>query len=137
MFVLQGSRFAMARAPATERKAYCASASAALYPSNQILIRFRCLNKLQLDFVFLEVVSLDHCLDQLFFFVMFMSTVNARKMHGKRNSWHSEWWPVKLILWLGFTAISFFAPSPLVQLYGQSPADQSLVFSYNLLMSSL
>ncbi|GJN32224.1 hypothetical protein PR202_gb20714 [Eleusine coracana subsp. coracana] len=55
----------------------------------------------------------------LFFFVMFMSTVNARKLHDRRNSWHSEWWPAKLVLWLGFTTVSFFAPSPLVQLYGK------------------
>jgi hypothetical protein len=62
-------------------------------------------------------------LRQLFFFVMFLSTVKARKVHDCRNSWHSEWWPAKLVLWLGFTTVAFFAPSPLVQLYGQSPAD--------------
>ncbi|KAL6626869.1 hypothetical protein ACP70R_030595 [Stipagrostis hirtigluma subsp. patula] len=55
----------------------------------------------------------------LFFFVMFLSTVNTRKVHDCRNSWHSEWWPVKLVLWLGLTAVPFFAPSPLVQLYGR------------------
>jgi hypothetical protein len=55
----------------------------------------------------------------LFFFVMFLSTVNTRKVHECRNSWHSEWWPVKLVLWLGLTVVTFLAPSPLVQLYGQ------------------
>jgi hypothetical protein len=60
---------------------------------------------------------------QLFFFVMFLSTVNTRKVHECRNSWHSEWWPAKVVLWLGLTAVTFLAPSPLVQLYGQSPVD--------------
>ncbi|KAG2586618.1 hypothetical protein PVAP13_5NG062900 [Panicum virgatum] len=55
----------------------------------------------------------------LFFFVMFMSTVNTRKVHECRNSWHSEWWPAKVVLWLGFTVVTFLAPSPLVQLYGK------------------
>jgi hypothetical protein len=55
----------------------------------------------------------------VFFFVMFLSTVKARKVHDCRNSWHSEWWPAKLALWLGLTAVTFLAPSPLVQLYGQ------------------
>ncbi|KAL6848063.1 hypothetical protein ACP4OV_022191 [Aristida adscensionis] len=63
-------------------------------------------------------VVLDHDV-QLFFFVMFVSTVNTRKVHDCRNSWHSEWWPAKLVLWLAFTAVPFLAPSPLVQLYGQ------------------
>ncbi|KAG2586615.1 hypothetical protein PVAP13_5NG062900 [Panicum virgatum] len=56
---------------------------------------------------------------RLFFFVMFMSTVNTRKVHECRNSWHSEWWPAKVVLWLGFTVVTFLAPSPLVQLYGK------------------
>lgn len=55
----------------------------------------------------------------LFFFVMFLSTVNTRKVHECRNSWHSEWWPAKVVLWLGLTAVTFLAPSTLVQLYGK------------------
>ncbi|KAK8452532.1 hypothetical protein SEVIR_5G124900v4 [Setaria viridis] len=55
----------------------------------------------------------------LFFFVMFLSTVKTRKVQDCRNSWHSEWWPVKVVLWLGLTAVTFLAPSPLVQLYGK------------------
>lgn len=55
----------------------------------------------------------------LFFFMMFLSTVNTRKVHDCRNSWHSEWWPVKILLWMGFTAVPFFAPSQLIQLYGK------------------
>ncbi|TVU21514.1 hypothetical protein EJB05_31154 [Eragrostis curvula] len=66
-----------------------------------------------------NLLPLDQIFSQLFFVVMFLSTVKARKVHDWRNSWHSEWWPAKLVLWLGFTAIAFFAPSPLVQLYGK------------------
>lgn len=55
----------------------------------------------------------------LFFFVMFLSTVRTRKTHDRRNSWHSEWWPAKIVLWMGFTVVPFFLPSPLIQLYGK------------------
>nr|BAK01836.1 predicted protein [Hordeum vulgare subsp. vulgare] len=55
----------------------------------------------------------------LFFFVMFLSTMKTRKVHDCRNSWHSEWWPVKIVLWMALTAVPFFAPSPLIQLYGK------------------
>ncbi|KAM3347681.1 hypothetical protein ACQJBY_021550 [Aegilops geniculata] len=55
----------------------------------------------------------------LFFFVMFLSTMKTRKVHDCRNSWHSEWWPVKIALWMALTAVPFFAPSPLIQLYGK------------------
>ncbi|XP_047057759.1 probable serine incorporator isoform X1 [Lolium rigidum] len=55
----------------------------------------------------------------LFFFVMFLSTARTRKTHDCRNSWHSEWWPAKIALWMALTAVPFFAPSPLIQLYGK------------------
>ncbi|VAH58066.1 unnamed protein product [Triticum turgidum subsp. durum] len=50
---------------------------------------------------------------------MFLSTMKTRKVHDCRNSWHSEWWPVKIALWMALTAVPFFAPSPLIQLYGK------------------
>jgi hypothetical protein len=50
---------------------------------------------------------------------MFLSTVRTRKTHDRRNSWHSEWWPAKIVLWMGFTVVPFFLPPPLIQLYGQ------------------
>uniref|UniRef100_A0A0E0BY74 Serine incorporator n=1 Tax=Oryza meridionalis TaxID=40149 RepID=A0A0E0BY74_9ORYZ len=39
--------------------------------------------------------------------------------HDRRNSWHSEWWPAKIVLWMGFTVVPFFLPSPLIQLYAR------------------
>ncbi|XP_072964541.1 uncharacterized protein [Typha angustifolia] len=55
----------------------------------------------------------------LFFFVMFLSTVNTRKLEDHRTNWHSEWWPAKIILWLGFMALPFLIPSAFIQLYGK------------------
>ncbi|XP_042415599.1 probable serine incorporator isoform X1 [Zingiber officinale] len=54
-----------------------------------------------------------------FFFMMFLSTVGTKKLEDTRNNWHSEWWPVKIILWIGFMVIPFFIPSAFVQLYGK------------------
>uniref|UniRef100_A0A0E0HRI0 Uncharacterized protein n=1 Tax=Oryza nivara TaxID=4536 RepID=A0A0E0HRI0_ORYNI len=51
---------------------------------------------------------------------MFLSTVRTRKTHDRRNSWHSEWWPAKIVLWMGFTVVPFFLPPPLIQLYGRA-----------------
>ncbi|XP_074583777.1 uncharacterized protein LOC141839837 isoform X2 [Curcuma longa] len=55
----------------------------------------------------------------LFFFLMFLSTVGTKKLEDTRNNWHSEWWPAKIILWIGFMVIPFFIPSAFVQLYGK------------------
>ncbi|XP_042398429.1 probable serine incorporator isoform X1 [Zingiber officinale] len=55
----------------------------------------------------------------LFFFLMFLSTVGTKKLEDTRNNWHSEWWPVKIVLWIGFMVIPFFIPSAFVQLYGK------------------
>ncbi|KAJ3694155.1 hypothetical protein LUZ60_009635 [Juncus effusus] len=55
----------------------------------------------------------------LFFFVMFLSTVHTKRIGDFRNSWHSEWWPAKIILWIGFMTIPFFIPSAFIQLYGK------------------
>ncbi|XP_038986395.1 probable serine incorporator isoform X2 [Phoenix dactylifera] len=54
-----------------------------------------------------------------FFFVMFLSTAGTKKLDDPRNSWHSEWWPAKIIMWMGFIAVPFFIPSAFIQLYGK------------------
>ncbi|KAJ4818632.1 Serinc-domain containing serine and sphingolipid biosynthesis protein [Rhynchospora pubera] len=71
----------------------------------------------------------------LFFFVMFLSTVNTKKVQDWRNSWHSEWWPAKIILWLGFMAIPFFIPSAFIQLYGKVAHFGAGVFLLSQLIS--
>ncbi|XP_019707554.1 uncharacterized protein [Elaeis guineensis] len=55
----------------------------------------------------------------LFFFVMFLSTAGTKKLDDPRNSWHSEWWPAKIIMWMVFMAVPFFIPSAFIQLYGK------------------
>ncbi|XP_073110990.1 uncharacterized protein [Elaeis guineensis] len=58
-----------------------------------------------------------------FFFVMFLSTAGTKKLDDPRNSWHSEWWPVKIIMWMGFMAVPFFIPTAFIQLYGWFQED--------------
>ncbi|XP_038984596.1 probable serine incorporator isoform X2 [Phoenix dactylifera] len=55
----------------------------------------------------------------LFFFVMFLSTAGTKKLDDRRNSWHSEWWPAKIIMWMGFMVVPFFIPTAFIQLYGK------------------
>ncbi|CAD5186578.1 unnamed protein product [Musa acuminata subsp. malaccensis] len=55
----------------------------------------------------------------LFFFVMFLSTVGTKKLEDSRNFWHSEWWPAKIIIWIGFMVVPFFVPSAFIQFYGK------------------
>ncbi|THU52443.1 hypothetical protein C4D60_Mb10t04040 [Musa balbisiana] len=55
----------------------------------------------------------------LFFFVMFLSTVGTKKLEDSRNFWHSEWWPAKIIIWIGFMVVPFFMPSAFIQFYGK------------------
>ncbi|KAL2326575.1 hypothetical protein Fmac_025633 [Flemingia macrophylla] len=55
----------------------------------------------------------------IFFLVMFLTTVNTRKLCEYRNSWHSGWWEVKSVLLIVSMALPFFFPSKIVQIYGE------------------
>ncbi|KAK4258309.1 hypothetical protein QN277_007768 [Acacia crassicarpa] len=55
----------------------------------------------------------------IFFTIMFVSTVETRKLYEGRNSWHCGWWAFKFILLLLSFALSFFLPSQIVQIYGE------------------
>ncbi|CAA0816703.1 Serinc-domain containing serine and sphingolipid biosynthesis protein [Striga hermonthica] len=55
----------------------------------------------------------------IFFFIMFLTTANTRKLHEVRNTWHSGWWGLKFILLLISFMIPFFIPSDYIQLYGK------------------
>ncbi|PVH61275.1 hypothetical protein PAHAL_3G003600 [Panicum hallii] len=50
---------------------------------------------------------------------MFFSTVYTNKLHDRRNSWHSQWGPAKMLLLAGSVMISTFAPTYWIQLYGK------------------
>ncbi|GER31381.1 serinc-domain containing serine and sphingolipidbiosynthesis protein [Striga asiatica] len=55
----------------------------------------------------------------IFFFIMFLTTANTRKLHEVRHTWHSGWWGLKFILLLISFMIPFFIPSDYIQLYGE------------------
>ncbi|XP_073136622.1 uncharacterized protein [Henckelia pumila] len=55
----------------------------------------------------------------IFFFVMFVTTCNTKKLNQVRNSWHSGWWALKSVLLLVAFVIPFFIPSDYIQLYGE------------------
>ncbi|KAF5482058.1 hypothetical protein F2P56_002656 [Juglans regia] len=54
-----------------------------------------------------------------FFITMFLSTAGTTKLNESRDSWHSGWWFAKIVMWIGFTAITFLLPSVIIQLYGE------------------
>ncbi|XP_073056692.1 uncharacterized protein [Primulina eburnea] len=55
----------------------------------------------------------------IFFFVMFVTTCNTKKLNQVRNSWHSGWWALKSVLLIIATVIPFFIPSDYIQIYGE------------------
>jgi hypothetical protein len=62
---------------------------------------------------------------------MFVSTVNTRKRYEFCNFRHSQWWILKAaIIFIGY-GFATYAPSSLLQFYGQSLLHYSL--QWNLL----
>ncbi|KAI9128680.1 hypothetical protein K1719_000163 [Acacia pycnantha] len=55
----------------------------------------------------------------IFFMTMFFSTAGTCKLKEPRDSWHSGWWTVKLVLWAVMAIFPFILPSGLIQLYGE------------------
>ncbi|KAJ1418602.1 Serine incorporator/TMS membrane protein [Sesbania bispinosa] len=55
----------------------------------------------------------------LFFMTMFWSTAGTSKLNEGRDSWHSGWWAVKIVLWVVLTIFPFLLPSGLIDLYGE------------------
>lgn len=55
---------------------------------------------------------------QIFYIIMFLTTVGTSKLHGRRDAWHSGWWSAKIILWIALTIITFLVPSAFFQIYG-------------------
>ncbi|KAK4768781.1 hypothetical protein SAY86_026931 [Trapa natans] len=54
-----------------------------------------------------------------FYIIMFLSTVGNSKLDNRRDSWHSGWWAIKIVLLVGLMIIPFLIPAPLIQLYGE------------------
>ncbi|KAH0457510.1 hypothetical protein IEQ34_012825 [Dendrobium chrysotoxum] len=55
----------------------------------------------------------------MFFFVLFFTTVGTKKVKDARNSWHSEWWLAKMLMWVSFMVVPFFIPSKFFMIYGK------------------
>ncbi|KAI4350876.1 hypothetical protein L6164_005283 [Bauhinia variegata] len=55
----------------------------------------------------------------VYFMIMFLSTAGTSKLNETRDSWHSGWWLVKLVLWAAMMIFPFLLPAPLIQIYGE------------------
>ncbi|KAM7261508.1 hypothetical protein ACFE04_008875 [Oxalis oulophora] len=56
---------------------------------------------------------------QIFFFLMFLTTLNTSKLYEVRNTWHSKWWALKFLLLVFSMVVTFFVTSDFIQLYGE------------------
>ncbi|XP_020974413.1 probable serine incorporator isoform X2 [Arachis ipaensis] len=55
----------------------------------------------------------------IFYIIMFLSTAGTSKLNVTRDTWHSGWWSVKIVLWIAMTVIPFLLPSEFIQIYGE------------------
>ncbi|KAM0938972.1 putative serine incorporator/TMS membrane protein [Dioscorea sansibarensis] len=62
----------------------------------------------------------------IFFSFMFFTTLGTRKLNQIRNSWHSNWWILKLILYLLSVTVSFLIPDVYIHIYGNLAAAKVL-----------
>lgn len=67
-------------------------------------------------------------LKQVFFMIMFVSTVGTSKLWDPRDAWHSGWWFAKIVLWIALTILTFFIPSTIIRLYGMSDFSSIVLF---------
>ncbi|KAM7258964.1 hypothetical protein ACFE04_014705 [Oxalis oulophora] len=63
-----------------------------------------------------------------FFLIMFFTTVGTKKLRDHRDSWHSGWWVVKAVLWIGMAIFPFLIPSSVLRFYGVAARFGSGVF---------
>ncbi|KAF0893010.1 hypothetical protein E2562_021304 [Oryza meyeriana var. granulata] len=74
---------------------------------------------------------------QIFFWVMFVTTFGARKLHEVRNSWHSGCWVMKFLVYAVSIVIPFIIPNIFIQLYGEIARMGAGVFLLLQLISML
>lgn len=58
-------------------------------------------------------------ISQIFYFIMFLSTVGTTKLNDPRDSWHSGWWSAKILMLIALMVLPFFVPSAFIQFYGE------------------
>ncbi|KAF0893002.1 hypothetical protein E2562_021304 [Oryza meyeriana var. granulata] len=73
----------------------------------------------------------------IFFWVMFVTTFGARKLHEVRNSWHSGCWVMKFLVYAVSIVIPFIIPNIFIQLYGEIARMGAGVFLLLQLISML
>ncbi|XP_076910213.1 uncharacterized protein LOC143567777 [Bidens hawaiensis] len=71
----------------------------------------------------------------IFFFIMFVSTSGTKKLHGRKELWHSSWWSVKIILMIILVVLPFFLPTQLILAYGSIAHFGAGVFLFIQLIS--
>ncbi|CAL2225551.1 unnamed protein product [Prunus armeniaca] len=71
----------------------------------------------------------------IFFFLMFLTTSNTRKLCEARNAWHSGWWGLKFYILLIWMVVPLFVPSDSVQLYGEFARVGAGIFLFLQLIS--
>ncbi|KAK1417309.1 hypothetical protein QVD17_26435 [Tagetes erecta] len=54
----------------------------------------------------------------IFYFIMFVSTSGTKKLHGRKELWHSGWWSAKIVLIVILVVLPFFLPTQIILIYG-------------------
>jgi hypothetical protein len=56
---------------------------------------------------------------QIFFLLMYLTTVGTSSTNDIRDAWHAGWWPIKSLLWVALMVVPFLIPSSFIQYYGE------------------
>ncbi|CAI5492265.1 unnamed protein product, partial [Closterium sp. Naga37s-1] len=73
----------------------------------------------------------------LFFALMSATTTGARVDGGARDTWHSGWWPPKLLLWVALLGMTVFLPLGVLRIYGYVAVVGAVIFVVIQLVSML
>ncbi|CAI5950853.1 unnamed protein product [Closterium sp. NIES-64] len=73
----------------------------------------------------------------LFFALMSATTTGARVDGGARDTWHSGWWPPKLLLWAALLGMTVFLPLGVLRIYGYVAVLGAVIFVVIQLVSML
>ncbi|GJP50082.1 hypothetical protein CLOM_g9224 [Closterium sp. NIES-68] len=73
----------------------------------------------------------------LFFALMSVTTLGARVDGGGRDTWHSGWWPPKLLLWAGLLGVTACLPLGVLSIYGYVAVAGAAIFVVIQLVSML
>lgn len=86
-------------------------------------------NEMMVTWPFAAVLGMSLTALQMFFSLMFLTTIGTSSTRDIRDAWHAGWWPVKTILWITLIAVPFLIPPQYIGIYGVFP---SLIFMHEL-----